>query len=158
MPAESPARAVEAWMRAAGQSVASTPQDYVPARVAGLRAALMLEEAAELDAAIAAHDLAAIAHELADVVVVAYGTAATYGLDLDRALFEVMEANRSKFINGRPLLREDGKVLKGPDYRPPDMERVVEMTRIFGRTSNLPIPAHVTKQAPMESTPGRDNS
>lgn len=153
MPAESPARAVEAWMRAAGQPVAGTPQDYVPARVAGLRAALMLEETAELDAAIAAHDLAAIAHELADVVVVAYGTAATYGLDLDRALFEVMEANRSKFIDGKPLLREDGKVLKGPAYRPPDMKRVIEMTRIFGRTSGQPIPAHVAKQAPMEQTP-----
>lgn len=149
MPAESPARAVEEWMRAAGQPVHSRPQDFVPARLAGLRAGLMVEEAAELDAAIAAHDLVGIAQELADVVVVAYGTAATYGLDLDRALDEVMRANRSKFVDGKPLLREDGKVLKGPGYVPPDMAQVVELTRIFGRTSGQPIPARVAKQAPM---------
>ena len=148
--ADSPARAVQDWMRAAGQPVASHPQDYVPADLASLRARLSLEECHELVDAIADGNLAAIAHELADQVVVAYGTAATYGLDLDRALDEVMRANRSKFVAGRPILREDGKVLKGPDYRPPDMERVVELCRIFGSTDR-PIPAHVTKQAPMEA-------
>lgn len=133
--AESPARAVQDWMRAAGQPVHDYPQDFVSARTAGLLAGLMVEETAELDAAIAAHDLPGVAQELADVVIVAYGTAAAYGLDLDRALAEVMRANRSKFVDGKPLLRADGKVLKGPDYEPPDMGRVVELCRTFGRWS-----------------------
>lgn len=149
--ADSPARSVQEWMRAVGQPVHSHPQDYVPADTAALRTRLMWEESAELAHAIAHGNLAAIAHELADIVVVAYGTAATFGLDLDRAVDEVMQANRSKFVEGVPVLRADGKVLKGPNYQPPDMERVVELCRIFGSTDR-PIPQHVLKQAPMEQT------
>jgi predicted HAD superfamily Cof-like phosphohydrolase len=150
--ADSPARSVQEWMRAAGHPVHSHPQDFVPAATAALRTRLMWEESAELAHAIAHGNLAAVAQELADVVVVAYGTAAAYGLDLDRAIDEVMAANRSKFVDGKPVLRADGKVLKGPNYQPPDMERVVELCRIFGRSTDRPIPAHVTKQAPMEQT------
>lgn len=154
MPAESPARAVRAWMQAVGHPVASHPQDFVPADMTALMVSLMQEEGAEAIEAIASGDLAHIAQELADVVVVAHCAAAVFGLDLDRAVWEVMEANRSKLVDGRPLLREDGKVLKGPDYRPPDMEHVVKMCRIFGSSSlDRPIPPHVTKQAPMEQTP-----
>lgn len=133
--AESPARAVQDWMRAAGQPVHDHPQDFVPPSAALLRSNLAIEETSELVEAIARYRLADIALELADVVVVAYGTAATYGLDLDRAIDEVMRANRSKFVDGKPLLRADGKVLKGPDFEPPDMERVVQLCRIFGRSA-----------------------
>lgn len=154
MPADSPARAVQAWMHDVGQPVHSRPQDSIPASDFDLRLRLLAEEYAELVAAMVEGDLAAVAQELADLVVVAYGTAATYGLDLDRAVWEVMEANRSKLVDGRPVLRADGKVLKGPNYRPPDMEHVVKMCRIFGSSSlDRPIPTHVTKQAPMEQTP-----
>lgn len=149
--ADSPARAVQDWMRAAGQPVASHPQDYVPADVTSLRIRLLLEECHEAVDAIAAGNLAAIAQELADVAVVIYGTAAVFGLDLDRAVDEVMQANRSKFVDGQPIMRADGKVLKGPDYQPPDMERVVELCRIFGRSTDRPVPATVIKQAPMEA-------
>lgn len=72
-------------------------------------------------------------------MIVAYGLADVFGLDLDRAVDEVMHANGTKLVDGRPLLREDGKVLKGPNYVRPDMARVVEMTRIFGRSTDLPI-------------------
>lgn len=150
--ADSPARSVQEWMRAAGQPVHSHPQDYVPAETAALRIRLLNEECQEAAAATALGNLAAIAQELADVVVVAYGTAAVFGLDLDRAIDEVMQANRSKFVDGRPLLRDDGKVLKGPNFQPPDMDRVVALCRIFGRSTDRPIPQHVVKQAPMEQT------
>lgn len=101
MPADSPARAVQSWMHDVGQPVHSRPQDSIPAADFDLRLRLLGEEYAELVAAMVEGDLAAVAQELADLVVVAYGTAATYGLDLDRAVWEVMEANRSKLVDGR---------------------------------------------------------
>lgn len=70
--------------------------------------------------------LEGLARELADVVYVAYGTALTYGIDLDAALAEVHRANMSKLgADGRPIQREDGKVIKGPNFEPPDMTRAL---------------------------------
>lgn len=153
--ADSPARAVRSWMRAVGQSVASHPTSDVSAEVRTLRIRLLLEECHELVEAISAGDLPGIAQELADVAVVIYGTADAFGLDLDRAVDEVMRANNSKLVDGRPMLRSDGKVLKGPNYQPPDMATVVELTRVFGRSTDLPIPPAVSKRAPMEGMVGR---
>lgn len=61
----------------------------------------------------------AVARELADVVYVAYGTALVAGIDLDAALREVHRANMHKAREGHR--REDGKVMKPPGFRPPDM-------------------------------------
>jgi predicted HAD superfamily Cof-like phosphohydrolase len=52
--------------------------------------------------------------------------AAYLGLDLDEAMRRVFESNMSKLgDNGKPLRREDGKVLKGPSYQPPDLSDLV---------------------------------
>lgn len=65
-------------------------------------------------------DREALAKELADVVYVAYGTALAYGIDLDIALREVHESNMTKLDDdGKAIVRDDGKILKGPNYRPP---------------------------------------
>lgn len=137
--AESPARAVRAWRRSVGHLVSSHPTTDVDPDQRALQVRMVLEETQELLAAVSGGDLAEIAQELSDVVIVAYGLADVFGLDLDRAVDEVMHANGTKLVDGRPLLREDGKVLKGPNYVRPDMARVVEMTRIFGRSTDLPI-------------------
>jgi predicted HAD superfamily Cof-like phosphohydrolase len=51
-----------------------------------------------------------------------YGVAAGEGIDLDAAITAVHTANMSKLgLDGKPVLRGDGKVCKGPNYRPPDM-------------------------------------
>lgn len=150
--ADSPARSVQEWMRAVGHPVASHPQDFVPADMTALMVTLMREESAEAIEAIASGNLAHIAQELADVVVVAHCAAAVFGLDLDRALDEVMRANRSKFVDGKAVRRADGKVLKGPNYRPPDMDRVVELCRIFGSSTDRPSPSLGKTRAPMEQT------
>ena len=56
--------------------------------------------------------------ELSDLVFVCYQFAAAYGLDLDTAMQRVFESNMSKLgDDGKPIYREDGKVLKGPNYR-----------------------------------------
>jgi hypothetical protein len=86
-----------------------------------LRADLLGEECGEARFALIAEDLHAIAKELADVVIVAYGTALSLGIDLDEAVALVHASNMSKLVDGKPVMRPDGKVLKGPNYRPPDM-------------------------------------
>lgn len=59
--------------------------------------------------------------ELADLVFVCYQFAAMAGWDLDEALQRVFASNLSKLVDGKPLKREDGKVLKGPNYRKPSL-------------------------------------
>ncbi len=60
--------------------------------------------------------------ELADLVFVCYQYAAARGWNLDVAMRRVFESNMSKLVDGKPLRREDGKVLKGPNYQPPILE------------------------------------
>ena len=60
--------------------------------------------------------------ELADLVYVCYQYAENMGWFLDEALNRVHESNMSKLDkDGKPILRDDGKVLKGPNYKPPDL-------------------------------------
>ena len=64
--------------------------------------------------------------ELADLVYVCYQYAENMGWDLDEAMHRVHESNMSKLDeNGEPIYREDGKVLKGPHYKPPNLEDLV---------------------------------
>jgi predicted HAD superfamily Cof-like phosphohydrolase len=95
-----------------------------------LRADLVTEECEEARFALIAEDLHAIAKELADVVIVAYGSAVSLGIDLDKAVALVHASNMSKLgEDGKPVLRADGKVLKGSNYRPPDMRAAVRALR-----------------------------
>ena len=60
--------------------------------------------------------------ELADLVYVCYQYAENMGWFLDEALNRVHESNMSKLDkDGKQIYRDDGKVLKGPDYKPPDL-------------------------------------
>ena len=60
--------------------------------------------------------------ELADLVYVCYQYAENMNWFLDEALNRVHESNMSKLDeDGKPIYREDGKVLKGPNYKPPDL-------------------------------------
>jgi NTP pyrophosphatase (non-canonical NTP hydrolase) len=68
----------------------------------------------------------ALAKELADVLYVTYGAADVLGIDLQGAFEAVHRSNMSKLgADGKPVRREDGKLLKGPDYREADVERFV---------------------------------
>jgi len=63
-----------------------------------------------------------VVKELSDLVFVCYQFAATYNIDLDKAMTLVFESNLSKLDEqGKPIYREDGKVLKGPNYQPPNL-------------------------------------
>ena len=64
--------------------------------------------------------------ELADLVYVCYQFAMNMGWDLDEALYRVHASNLSKLgEDGKPVRREDGKVLKGPNYEPPTLTDLV---------------------------------
>ncbi len=65
--------------------------------------------------------------ELADLVYVCYQYAENQRWDLDEALHRVHESNMSKLNeDGQPIFRKDGKVLKGPNYAPPNLEDLVQ--------------------------------
>jgi len=64
--------------------------------------------------------------ELADLVFVCYQMAASQEWDLDEAMRRVYASNMSKLgEDGKPIYREDGKVLKGPNYKPPTLTDLV---------------------------------
>lgn len=67
-----------------------------------------------------------VAKELADILYVTYGTAAAFGIDIDTVFNIVHESNMSKLgEDGKPIYRDDGKVLKGPNYKEADLSGVL---------------------------------
>ena len=64
--------------------------------------------------------------ELADLIYVCYQYAENMGWFLDEALDRVHQSNMSKLgEDGKPIYREDGKVLKGPNYKPPSLTDLI---------------------------------
>lgn len=67
-----------------------------------------------------------IAKELADLLYVVYGLADAIGIPIDKVFSAVHKSNMSKLgPDGKPVRREDGKVLKGPNYRYPDLSGII---------------------------------
>jgi predicted HAD superfamily Cof-like phosphohydrolase len=93
-----------------------------------LRKKLLHEELKELTDAIDSGDMKGVADGIADLVWVACGTAAEYGIDLDGVWAEVSDANWRKLgSDGEPILRDDGKILKPEGWVGPDIGRVLKM-------------------------------
>lgn len=90
-----------------------------------LRQGLIDEEVEELRTASLERDIVEIADALADIIYIACGTALVYGINLEAVFEEVHRSNLSKSENGVVLRRDDGKVLKGPNWSPPDITRVL---------------------------------
>ncbi|MES4890502.1 MazG nucleotide pyrophosphohydrolase domain-containing protein [Streptomyces sp. NPDC096012] len=121
----SPADLVREFHRAFGLDARGTPVE-VPPELAAHRGELLAEEAAEVAEVAVEGPLDQLAHELADVVYVAYGTALVHGIDLDEVIAEIHRANMSKLgPDGQVARRADGKVLKGEHYRAPDVSAVL---------------------------------
>lgn len=123
---------VRAFHEKHGQPVETTPR-LIGAQRTALRIGLIAEEAAETTEAMeqgacyghenrAAH-LAEIADGLGDTIFVCIGTALEYGIDIDRVMREIARSNMTK-IKG--VERDDGKILKGPDFEPPRIREIIE--------------------------------
>jgi predicted HAD superfamily Cof-like phosphohydrolase len=91
-----------------------------------LRVRLIQEEFDELKESMAGGDLAAVAKEMADLLYVVYGTAVSYGIDMDPVFREVHRSNMSK-VGG--YKREDGKWVKPATYSPADIEPILAEQR-----------------------------
>ena len=88
-----------------------------------LRIRLIQEEFDELKESMAAGNLAALAKEMADLLYVVYGTAVSYGIDMEPVFREVHRSNLSK-VGG--YKREDGKWVKPPTYSPASIEPIID--------------------------------
>ena len=118
-----PADMVRQFHEVFGVLISDRPTVDLPPEVIQLRLDLLREELAELESASEAGDLVAVADGLGDLAYVLYGAALTFGIDLDAVVREIHRSNMTKLDEvGRPILRADGKVLKGPRYQPPDIQ------------------------------------
>jgi|TARA_R110001592_G_scaffold31663_7_gene111441 predicted HAD superfamily Cof-like phosphohydrolase len=114
---------VEQFMSAFGQDVETEPQWT---SVSELRYELIREELEELREGLDNRDIVEIADALTDLLYVVYGAGHSFGINLDKCFKEVHNSNMSKLgEDGKPIYREDGKVLKGPNYWAPDLKKVL---------------------------------
>ncbi len=91
-----------------------------------LRIDLIMEEAEEFETAVHRGDVVAAADALADLLYVTLGSAVEFGIDLEPVFKEVHASNLRK-TGG--TLRADGKLLKGPNWVPPDIKGCLERQR-----------------------------
>lgn len=111
--------------KAFGQKVGDKPE-LPDINERGLRMKLLREEFEEYMEAEEENDLVEIADALADLIYIACGTAVSYGIPLDEIYDEVHRSNMSKLVDGKPIYREDGKVMKPEGWSPPDIKGILE--------------------------------
>ena len=108
----------------------NTPKANIPLETKELRFKLMEEENLEYLKASKENNLVEIADALGDMLYILCGTIISHGLQnkIEEIFQEIQNSNMSKLgENGRPIHREDGKVLKGPNYFKPDIRRILKL-------------------------------
>ena len=94
-----------------------------------LRFRLMEEENLEYLEAAKNNDIVEIADALGDILYILCGTILAHGLQhkIVEVFNEIQRSNMSKLdINGKPVIREDGKILKGPNYFKPNIKDILD--------------------------------
>ena len=113
------------FMKTFGQEVKDNPS-FSTDKINKLRIDLIQEELEELTEAMKNRDLLEVADALTDILYVTYGAGHAFGIDLDKCFEEVQNSNMSKLdTNGKPIYNDKGKVMKGPNYFKPDLEKFV---------------------------------
>ena len=118
---------VREFMEVFGQEVKNKPE-WPDGETMELRIDLIEEELGELQNAIIDADgtLVDVADALSDLLYVVYGAGHSFGIDLDKCFTEVHRSNMSKLgEDGKPIYREDGKVLKGKNFTEPNLKEVL---------------------------------
>lgn len=115
---------VKEFQTAVGQNVGQAPA-FPDDKERCLRIKLLEEEFNEYLHGESKDDLENIAKELADIVYIVCGTAISYGIPLDRVFDEVHRSNLSKLVDGKPIRRDDGKILKPEGWTPPDIKKIL---------------------------------
>lgn len=104
------------------------PTVKIPEETLTLRYNLMKEENEEYLNAANNNDLIEVADALGDMLYILCGTIIEHGFQykIDEIFNEIQNSNMSKLGNdGKPIYREDGKVLKGPNYFKPNIEKIL---------------------------------
>ena len=92
-----------------------------------LRISLVNEELEEFKEAIKSNDLKEVADALTDILYVTYGAGHAFGINLDKCFEEVQKSNMSKLSeDGKPIYNEAGKVMKGPKYFKPALNKFLK--------------------------------
>jgi predicted HAD superfamily Cof-like phosphohydrolase len=121
--------ALESLAQTAREDAAAL-DDSAPSKHRLLRLSLLAEEVAEYFDAEADCRFTGIADALGDIGVICEGTALVYGIPLDAVRREIHRSNMSKLgADGAPIFREDGKVLKGPNYVEPNLGGLLDEAR-----------------------------
>ena len=116
---------VGTFMKTFGQEVKTKPS-FSTDKINRLRLELIREELDELTQAMDNKDLLEVADALTDILYVTYGAGHAFGINLDKCFEEVQNSNMSKLgKDGKPIYNEKGKVMKGPNYFKPDLEKFV---------------------------------
>ena len=106
-----------------------SPTIQIPEETVMLRYNLMKEENEEYFEAANNKDMIEVADALGDMLYILCGTILSLGMQykISEVFEEIQLSNMSKLgADGKPIYREDGKVLKGPSYFKPDIKSILE--------------------------------
>ena len=122
---------VKKFMETCGQEIkekAEFPSD----KITSLRYNLIKEELDEFKDAMKNKDITEVADALTDILYVTYGAGHAFGINLDKCFEEVQNSNMSKLgSDGRPIYNDQGKVMKGPKYFKPNLNKFVAWKETF---------------------------
>ena len=114
---------VKTFMKTFGQEV-KEKSSFSSDKINELRFNLIKEELEELRIAMDTKNLVEVADALTDILYVTYGAGHAFGIDLDKCFEEVQQSNMSKLDDcGNPIYNDSGKVMKGPKYFKPDLNK-----------------------------------
>lgn len=122
-------KAVKEFHEAFGLGVHKKPTAKLPNEKIKLRHRLMAEENEEYLTAAKNNDLVEVADALGDMLYILCGTILEHGMQykIEEVFNEIQKSNMSKLgENGKPIYREDGKVMKGPNYFKPNIKSILE--------------------------------
>ncbi len=126
---ESKIKAVELFHNSFGLGVSQQPKANLGEEKNLLRFNLMDEENREYLEAANNNDLVEVADALGDMLYILCGTILEHGMQykIEEVFEEIQRSNMSKLgADGKPIYREDGKVLKGPNYTKPDIQTIMD--------------------------------
>ena len=113
------------FMKTFGQEV-KEKAEFPSNKITSLRYELIKEELDELKDAIEKKDIKEVADALTDILYVTYGAGHAFGINLDKCFEEVQNSNMSKLgEDGKPIYNDKGKVMKGPNYFKPNLNKFV---------------------------------
>ena len=116
---------VKEFHQAFGQRIGEKPE-LPSSEERCLRIRLLEEEFEEYMAGEGNDDIVEITDALADIIYIACGTAVSYGIPLDDVFAEVHRSNMAKLVDGKVILREDGKVKKPEGWTSPDIKSILD--------------------------------